>query len=77
VRDRQGREVDFLVSVGRKPWCLVEAKVSETRADPALVYFKERLGVPWAYQVTLSDGRDFVEHGVRVVPASRFLLAIA
>jgi len=77
VRDRQGREADFLVSVGKKPWFLVEAKLAETRVDPALVYFKERLGVPWAYQVTLSSTRDFVDRGVRVVPASRFLLAIA
>jgi len=29
--------------------------------------------VPWAYQVTLEGGRDFVQDGVRVVPASRFL----
>jgi len=73
LRDREGREVDFLVMAGRKPWFLVEAKVSETRVDPAVVLFKERLGVPWAYQVTLEGGRDFVQDGVRVVPASRFL----
>jgi hypothetical protein len=73
LRDREGREVDFLVMAGRKPWFLVEAKLSETRVDPAVVLFKERLGVPWAYQVTLEGGRDFVQDGVRVVPASRFL----
>jgi predicted AAA+ superfamily ATPase len=73
VRDREGREVDFLVLAGRKPWLLVEAKVAETRVDPALVAFKERFRVPWAYQVTLGGERDFVEDGVRVVPASRFL----
>jgi hypothetical protein len=73
LRDREGREIDFLVMAGRKPWFLVEAKVSETRVDPAVVLFKERLGVPWAYQVTLEGGRDFVQDGVRVVPANRFL----
>ncbi len=73
LRDREGREVDFLVMAGRKPWFLVEAKLSETRVDPSVVLFKERLGVPWAYQVTLEGGRDFVQDGVRVVPASRFL----
>jgi predicted AAA+ superfamily ATPase len=73
LRDREGREVDFLVMAGRKPWFLVEAKVSDTRVDPSIVLYKKRLGVPWAYQVTLEGGRDFIQDGVRVVPASRFL----
>jgi hypothetical protein len=76
LRDREGREVDFLVTAGRQPWFLVEAKLKETQVDPALVRFKERFGVPWAYQVTLEAGRDFVQDGVRVVPASRFLAAL-
>jgi len=76
VRDREGREVDFLVMVARKPWLLVEAKLRETRVDPVLASFKERLRAPWAYQVTLEGERDFVQDGVRVVPASRFLAAL-
>jgi predicted AAA+ superfamily ATPase len=76
LRDREGREVDFLVLVGRKPWFLVEAKLAETRVDPALVLFKERFRVPWAYQVTMEGARDFVQDGVRVVPASRFLAGL-
>ena len=51
LRDREGREADFLVTSGRKPWFAVEVKLGETRVDPALVYFKERLRIPWAYQV--------------------------
>jgi hypothetical protein len=77
LRDREGREVDFLVTVGRKPWFAVEVKASESRVDPALPHFKERLGIPWAYQVTLEGARDYVQDGVRVVPASRFLAALA
>jgi len=76
LRDRDGREVDFLVSVARKPWFAVEVKLSETRIDPTLVRFRERLGIPWAYQVVLEGTRDFVEGGVRVLPASRFLAAL-
>jgi uncharacterized protein len=76
LRDREGREVDFLVAAGRKPWFAVEVKLHETRVDPALRHFKQRLGIPWAYQVTLEGARDFVEDGVRVVPASRFLPAL-
>jgi len=76
VRDREGREVDFLVTAGRKPWFLVEAKLAQAAVDPAVVHFQRRLGVPWAYQVTLEGERDFVQDGVRVVPASRFLAAL-
>ena len=54
----------------------VEVKLSETRVDPALVHFKERLRIPWAYQITLEGGRDFVQDGVRVVPGSRFRSAL-
>ncbi len=77
LRDRDGREVDFLVTHGRKPWFAVEVKVSETRIDPSLTYFRDRLHIPFAYQVTLDGNQDFVEDGVRVLPASRFLAALA
>jgi predicted AAA+ superfamily ATPase len=76
LRDRDGREVDFLVTVNRKPWFAVEAKLSATRVDPSLAYFKERLRIPWVYQVTRTGSRDFVEDGVRTVPADRFLPAL-
>jgi hypothetical protein len=76
VRDRLGREVDFLVTHKARPWFAVEAKVSETAVDPSLVLFRERLAIPWAYQVVLEGDRDFVESGVRVCPASRFLAAL-
>jgi predicted AAA+ superfamily ATPase len=77
VRDRDKREVDFLVCVGNKPWFLVEAKLSETSPAPALRYFGDRLGVSLRYQVVRDGGRDFVRDGVHVVPAGRFLRAVA
>ncbi|MCK6458492.1 MAG: ATP-binding protein [Planctomycetes bacterium] len=76
LRDRDGREVDFLVTHSGKPWFAVEAKLSETEVDPSIVYFRDRLKIPWSYQVTLEGDRDFVENGVRVCPASRFLAAL-
>ncbi len=76
LRDRDGREVDFLVTYRNKPWFAVEAKTSGTRVEPALVYFRDRLAIPWVYQVTLEGTQDFVEDGVRLLPASRFLGAL-
>ncbi len=72
LRDRTGRETDFLVTVNRKPWFAVEAKVSDTSIDTSLRYFQERLRIPWAYQVVLKSTRDFVQDGVRCLPAHRF-----
>jgi hypothetical protein len=37
VRGRAGREVDFVVTVDRKPWFAVGAKLTETAIDPSLV----------------------------------------
>jgi predicted AAA+ superfamily ATPase len=76
VRDSQGREVNFLVTCDRKPWFAVEVKTSDERIDPSLGYFRARLRIPWAYQVVLDGGRDFVEDGIRCLPAARFLEAL-
>lgn len=75
LRERAGREVDFLVTAGRKPWFAVEAKLSEARIDPSLIYFRERLQIPWVYQVVLEGTRDFVQNGVRCLPAHQFFSA--
>jgi predicted AAA+ superfamily ATPase len=76
LRDRSGKELDFLVTVKRKPWFAVEAKVSAAEIDPALEYFRERLGLEWCYQVVLDGKRDFEQRGVRCLPASQFLAAL-
>ena len=76
LRDRSGREVDFLVTLAGRPWFAVEAKISETRIDPSLRYFRERLSIPWTYQVVRDGKRDFVEDGFRCLPAASFLAAL-
>ena len=76
IRDHYGREVDFLVTAGRKAWFAVEVKLSQTTADPSLLFFRERLRIPWAYQAVLDGQRDIVDRGVRIVPAARFLAAL-
>jgi hypothetical protein len=76
LRDRTGREVDFLVTAKRRPWLAVEAKVSGTTIDPSLTYFRDRLKIPFTYQVVLEGTRDFVQDGVRCLPAADFLGAL-
>ena len=77
LRDREGREVDFLVTSGRRPWFAVEVKLRRDPGRPVPSPLQgAACGFPAAYQVTLEGGRDFVQDGVRVVPASRFLAAL-
>jgi predicted AAA+ superfamily ATPase len=76
LRDVDGREVDFLVTADRKPWFTVEAKLSGRDISPSLRYFKTRLQVPWAYQIVFDSDRDFVEGGIRCLPAHVFLGAL-
>ena len=76
LRDRAGHEVDFLVTSGKKPWFAVEAKLSASGVDPSLVYFRERLKIPWVYQVVMQETRDVEEDGVRSLPARQFLGAL-
>jgi hypothetical protein len=55
----------------------VEAKLSATTIEPSLIYFRDRLRIPWVYQVVLEGKRDFVQNGIRCVPARQFLDGLA
>lgn len=73
-RDRDGREVDFVVVEGNKPILMVEAKLSDTNPDRSLRYLAAKFpGVP-AIQITAENAKDFVTpEGVAVRPALKFL----
>jgi predicted AAA+ superfamily ATPase len=76
LRDREGREVDFLVTWGDTPWFMVECKLTPGPARP-LNYFAERLGVEQKFLVTMDERHHYLvkKTGVHVIPASRFLMA--
>ncbi len=76
VRDKEGREVDFLITEGGKPFVLVEAKLSADAVDPAVQYFKERLKPRHAIQIVRtprSFKQGFMTEGVLLVPAAQAL----
>lgn len=76
VRDREKREVDFLVTWEGSPAFLVECKRGDDRPSPALTYFGDRLGVVPRFQVALEGKEDYMAScGVRLIPAGRFLSA--
>lgn len=73
LRDVDKHEVDFLVTIDGKPWFAVEAKLNDTEPSSHLLYFKERLSIPFLYQVVKRTGIDQLEKGVRIVSAGKLL----
>jgi hypothetical protein len=76
VRDREKREVDFLITENRRPHSLVEAKLTEDGIDPNLKYFHDRLQPSYSVQVVWTPRKNkgrFASGGVFSIPAAHFL----
>ena len=78
LRDKEKREVDFLVSKNQKPWFLVEVKSSnDDRLSPHLDVFRQQLNVDHVFQLSINS--DYVDKDVFsigrpiIVPAKTFL----
>ncbi len=73
LRNTDKKEVDFLVAVDQKPWFAVEVKQADEVPSKTLVTCKEKLNIPFAYQVLEKSGVDRFKNGVRIISADRFL----
>lgn len=78
LRDKEKREVDFLVVRDGKPWFLAEVKHAQTALSDALRHFQQQTKAPFAFQVVIEA--DYVEadcfarpRGPLVVPARTLL----
>jgi predicted AAA+ superfamily ATPase len=77
-RDRDGREVDFVVTEGRRVTTLVECKWGDADLDKSLRYLSERFPEAEAWQVSATGTRDYRNReGIRVCPATVFLRTLA
>lgn len=56
VRDKDKREVDFLLTEKNRPICLIECKLSDAALSPALTYYQDKLQVPTAVQLVHAGG---------------------
>jgi hypothetical protein len=74
IRDKEKREVDFVVIKDNQPWALFEAKAGDDPIHPSGKYFAKRLGIPF-YQISLRHERveAFPENCFKI-PAPKFLL---
>jgi uncharacterized protein len=77
LRDKQKREVDFLVVRNRKPWFLVEAKMADTKLSDSLGYFQQATKAKHAFQVVIDlpfvRADCFTRTTPAVVPAKTLL----
>lgn len=78
IRDKEKREVDFLIVRDNVPWILIEAKTSQnTKMSPHLAVFHKQLNTQHAFQVAMNakfvDKSCFSYHDPVVVPALTFL----
>jgi len=78
IRDKDQREVDFIVTKDEEPWFLVEVKhSSEAKLSPHLAYFQAQTKAEHAFQVALD--MDFINkncfeiHTPIIIPAKTFL----
>jgi len=76
LRNVDKKEVDFFITVNEKPWFCVEVKLSDTKPSSALFYFKERLNIPFVYQVVRKPEVDIFRDGIRVISVDRFLAGL-
>jgi len=78
IRDKNQREVDFVVIREGQPWFLVEVKQGESKLSQSLCHFQKQLNVPFAFQVVMEadyvQADCFATQGcAQVVPARTFL----
>ena len=73
LRNVDKKEVDFLITVDSKPWFAMEVKLSETAPSSNLSYFKDRLNIPFNFQVVKQEGIDILNNDIRIMSASKFL----
>ena len=76
LRNVDKKEVDLLVTVDNKPWFAVEVKLSETIPSNNLTYFKDRLNIPFNFQVVKQEGIDIIKNEIRIMSANKFLSAL-
>lgn len=79
-RDKNAREVDFLIVKDNKPWILLEAKLNETSPSSSLVSFMKALGLKEAFQVVSAFNihtlKRFDHGNIRVISAATLLSSL-
>lgn len=66
IRDRDGREVDFVTVIDKKIIDLIEVKLSDSEPSTALKYYRDKLTPENTVQIVGDLTRSFDVRGIRV-----------
>lgn len=81
VRDKEKREVDFLILKNGNPYLLAEVKLNERTLSPSLEYYSEKLKPEFAFQVVHEEPGVFKQflaarRKIFLMDGRRFLAAL-
>jgi predicted AAA+ superfamily ATPase len=77
LRDKEDREVDFLVTLNRKVHWLIEVKSSDATLSNSLRYYTARLRPKESLQLVLNLDRAQEKDGIKILPLSPWLDRLA
>ena len=74
VRDKEKREVDFLITRDKKPWMLIECKSQSKNLSPHLLYYKDQLKTLLNFQLVTDEKHDkkYRIQNIRVMGYEKF-----
>lgn len=76
LRDKEQREVDFVVTLNRRVHWLIEVKKSDGALSNSLRYYTEKLRPKQSLQLVLGLDRPQEKAGVKIVPLGKWLEAL-
>jgi len=78
LRNKDGREVDFLIVRDNLPWMLVECKSVDKEPAKDLIHYKNLLKPSWAIQLVTAKSYDkyYTGHGIRIVDYETFFAGL-
>ncbi len=77
LRDKDGREVDFLVTHDRKVRWLIEVKASDPQIASGLKYYRAKLQPHECLQLVLNLDRAQEKDGIKVLPLGPWLESLS
>ncbi len=72
-RDREKREVDFVITLNRRPFWCIEVKLSDSHLSPSLEYLHQRFQPQASFQLVKNLENALEIRGIRIEPASSWL----
>jgi predicted AAA+ superfamily ATPase len=76
LRDKEGREVDFVVTLDRRVDWLIEVKAADESLSGSLRYSTRKLRPKESFQLVLHVDKPQERDGVKIVPLTKWLEAL-